>query len=254
MRGHCNYIVKLKAPGAVLLALLLCDIAAVGQVPDSSRQVLLALAADWDSARATLQGFQRDDRRSPWRAAFPGPWPVLLGRRGMAWGQGDFSAPADGRPAKTEKDGRAPAGVFRLGAVYGYDPAPPRGSTWPYVQVGPLDAWIDDPTLPHYNRHVRIDPRHVPEWFESQKMRLGDAAYRWLLEIRHNSDPPRPGRGSAIFFHVRRGPDRPSAGCTTMAREDLERIIRWLKPAARPRYVLLPREAYQRLREAWHLP
>ena len=36
-------------------------------------------------------------------------------------------------------------------------------------------------------------------------MRSGDFAYHWLIEIRHNSDPPVPGAGSAIFFHIRRG-------------------------------------------------
>ena len=57
-------------------------------------------------------------------------------------------------------------------------------------------------------------------------MRSGDFAYRWLVEIRHNADPPVPGYGSAIFFHIRRGPSRPSAGCTTMAEKNLVELIR----------------------------
>ena len=167
---------------------------------------------------------------------------------------GVFLRPTDRKPRKTEKDGRAPAGIFALGTLHGYAPAPPKGTAWPYLQVGPYDAWIDDPKLPHYNEHVRVDPRQIPDWFEKQKMRLGDNAYKWLLEIRHNTNPAEPGAGSAIFFHVRRGADRPTAGCTAMAVEDLERFIAWLKPEAKPYYVLLPREEYDQLRAAWKLP
>jgi L,D-peptidoglycan transpeptidase YkuD (ErfK/YbiS/YcfS/YnhG family) len=121
--------------------------------------------------------------------------------------------------------------------------------------VGSWDAYVDDSNSPYYNRHVRIDPRQgVPPWFEKQRMRLGDAAYKWMLEIRHNQQPAAPGYGSAIFFHVRRGPDKPSAGCTTMAEADLVRLLRWLDPQAAPHYVLLPKADYAALRGAWGLP
>ena len=65
-------------------------------------------------------------------------------------------------------------------------------------------------TSPDYNRFVTIDdPEHPPPWFAKEKMRHNDFAYRWLVEIRHNSDPPVPNDGSAIFFHIRRGVDPP---------------------------------------------
>ena len=127
-------------------------------------------------------------------------------------------------------------------------------AVWPYVQVGKWDAYVDDSSSPYYNRHVRVRPDQVPPWFEKQRMRLGDAAYKWMLEIRHNQNPAVPGGGSAIFFHVRRGPDKPSAGCTTMAVEHLEWMIRWLRPEDSPHYVLLPRAEYGALREGWRLP
>ncbi|MCE9519734.1 MAG: L,D-transpeptidase family protein [Verrucomicrobia bacterium] len=239
---------------SAVIGLSLTSSVALCQVPDESRQLLLAVAPDWNSQHATLQGFQRDGENEPWRAVFRTDWPVLLGRNGLAWGRGVFSPPDDKQPRKTEKDGRAPAGIFSLGPLHGYATAAPQGTRWSYIQVGPYDAWIDDPRLPHYNEHVRVNPRQIPDWFESQKMRLGDNAYKWLLEIRHNTDPARPGSGSAIFFHVRRGPDRPTAGCTSMALEDLERVIVWLRPEARPHYVLLPREVYEKLRIEWKLP
>jgi L,D-peptidoglycan transpeptidase YkuD (ErfK/YbiS/YcfS/YnhG family) len=96
--------------------------------------------------------------------------------------------------------------------------------------VTTADAWVDDPTHPEYNRHVRIpDPNNPPAWFEKQKMRHGDFAYRWLSKCRHNSDPPVAGDGSAIFFHIRPRRHPPTAGCTTMAEDDLVRVIKWLR-------------------------
>jgi L,D-peptidoglycan transpeptidase YkuD (ErfK/YbiS/YcfS/YnhG family) len=85
-------------------------------------------------------------------------------------------------------------------------------------------------------------------------MRPGDFAYHWLIEIRHNSDAPIPGDGSAIFFHIRRGVDRPTTGCTTMAEENLVHIIKWLRAAKNPCYVLLPDGVYESKWQKWNLP
>jgi L,D-peptidoglycan transpeptidase YkuD (ErfK/YbiS/YcfS/YnhG family) len=113
---------------------------------------------------------------------------------------------------------------------------------------------VDDPALPQYNRFVTVNPNNPPPWFEKQKMRHNDFAYRWLVEVRHNADPPVPGMGSAIFFHIRRGVTRPTWGCTSMAEPDLISLIRWLRRDARPHYVLLPWKEYQRKWQAWGLP
>ncbi len=233
---------------------MLCAPVAHAQLGRAVRQVILTQAATWNSNTATMQCWQRASAGAPWQPVFEKSVPVLLGRKGLAWGRGVFHPPQNGIPPKIEKDWKAPAGVFQLGSLFGYGAAAP-GGRWPYIQVGPWDAYVDDSNSPYYNRHVRIDPRQdIPPWFEKQKMRLGDAAYKWMLEIRHNQQPAAPGYGSAIFFHVRRGPDKPSAGCTTMAEADLTRLLRWLDPAASPHYVLLPKADYAALRGPWGLP
>ena len=237
----------------LISAFFISSITAEAQLGRAVRQVIVAQAASWNANTATLQCYQRGGAGKAWQPVFAKPVPVLLGKKGLAWGRGVFGVPQNGIPMKVEKDWRAPAGIFQLGSLFGYSPTPP--ARWPYVQVGPWDAYVDDSHSPYYNRHVRIDPRQgVPPWFEKQKMRLGDAAYKWMLEIRHNQQPAAPGYGSAIFFHVRRGPTTPSAGCTTMAETDLVRMLRWLDPAAAPHYVLLPRADYLALRGPWGLP
>jgi L,D-peptidoglycan transpeptidase YkuD (ErfK/YbiS/YcfS/YnhG family) len=234
---------------AVVLVLAFALSAQAGEL-DGVRQLIVSVAPDWNSTSGTLQRYERDGRR--WRAVGE-PWPVLYGKKGLAWGSGVRGQDEPGL-RKAERDGRAPAGIFRLGKIYTYDQTLPAGSDYPFHTVSQGDAWVDDVTHPDYNRHVVIDPRNPPPWFAKQRMRHGDFAYRWLIEIRHNSDPPIAGAGSAIFFHIRRGPQRPSAGCTTMAEGNLVTLIRWLRAEAKPHYVLLPAAEYAAKTKAWGLP
>jgi len=234
----------------LLAALISASPLAASPLPDSSRQLVIAIADEWDSSTARMQLFQREG--GTWSPA-SAPVSVLLGKNGLAWGRGVAGQEQAGL-AKRESDARAPAGLFQIGKIYTFDPVLPGGAHYPFHQVTTADAWIDDPNNPLYNRHIVIDPADPPSWFESQKMRHNDPPHRWLIEIRHNADPPIPGAGSAIFFHIRRGPDRKTAGCTTMAEPAIVALIRWLREEDHPHYVLLPREAYLQLWKPWRLP
>ena len=233
------------------LLLLTPGLRAAG-VPDDCTQLLVAVEPDWNAKEGELRLYERP-RGGKWTQEGD-MIPVLFGKNGLAWGSG-IAGQGESGLRKKERDGRAPAGVFRLGKIYTYDAQLPGGSSFPFRQVTTADAWIDDPTHPEYNRFVTIpDPKNPPAWFEKQKMRHNDFAYRWLVEIRHNSDPPAAGDGSAIFFHIRRGVTRPTAGCTTMAEEELARVISWLKSAGRPCYALLPAAEYGKKWKTWNLP
>jgi hypothetical protein len=227
------------------------DAAAAKTLGPEVRQLILSLAPEWSSNQGTLQRFERDVA-GQWTKIGPAV-PVLYGKNGLAWGRG---LRGDDEPGlhKREGDGRTPAGAFALGSIYGNDPRLPDGADFPYHQVTALDAWPDDPKNSFYNQHVTMDAAHPPAWAASQRMRTGDPAYRWRVEIRHNADPILPGAGSATFFHIRRGETRPTSGCTTMAEPALRELVIWLRAAAKPRYVLLPRAEYVKLWKAWGLP
>ena len=225
------------------------------QIPPQVGQLVLSIADTWNSSRAKLRCFHRSSHQQSWRpAVFSKPVAVLLGKHGLAWGRGALPNPPSKAPTKREGDRRAPAGCFAIGKLYGYPSTVPQGAAYPYRQVTKWDAWIDDPKNPYYNQHFVANPSNVPPWFAKQRMRLGDAAYTYLLEIRHNTNPPQPGAGSAIFFHTRRGPDRVTSGCTTMARTNLEVLIKWLRAEQSPHYVLLPEAEYVKLAPIWQLP
>lgn len=235
--------------GLVVLALMLAGRMFAGEL-DGVKQLVMSIAPTWSATTGRLQLFERQG--GGWVASGPA-WPVLYGKNGLVWGRGVLGSGEPGAH-KQERDGRAPCGVFGIGKIYTYDSALPAGAKYPFRTVGEGDAWVDDVNSPDYNRHLTVDPANPPPWFAKQKMRHGDFAYRWLVEIRHNSDPPAPGAGSAIFFHIRRGPTRPSAGCTTMVEGDLVNLMRWLRADQRPHYALLPRAEYEAKWKAWGLP
>jgi len=220
-------------------------------IPADCSQLIVAIAPDWNSMRGRLQLFERS-HGGMW-SAVTSPVSVLFGKNGLAWGSGLAGQDEPGLHKK-ERDGRAPAGVFAIGKVFGYDAKLPPGGDYPYHQVTEGDIWSDDPRSPNYNRHIVIDPKNPPDNYTHEKMRSGDFAYHWLIEIRHNSDPPVPGAGSAIFFHIRRGINRATTGCTTMAEPELVKMISWLREPKHPCYVLLPAAEYDKKWRDWDLP
>ena len=236
---------------AIYLLMLISVSAYAEGVPDDCTQLILGIAPTWDSMRGELRLFERSRSRD-WTPV-AGAFPVLFGKNGLAWGTGLAGQNEQGL-RKKEHDGRAPAGVFEIGQIFGYNSHLPAGGDYPYHQVTEADVWSDDPRSPNYNRHIVIDPKNPPDNYTHEKMRSADFAYEWLIEVRQNSDPPVPGAGSAIFFHIRRGVNRPTTGCTTMAKENLVKLITWLRVKQHPCYALLPASEYDKKWRSWNLP
>ncbi|MFT6816669.1 MAG: L,D-peptidoglycan transpeptidase YkuD (ErfK/YbiS/YcfS/YnhG family) [Myxococcota bacterium] len=236
------------------MTVLAIALAIAGPLTADTQQLLLATSPDADSSHAVLTRWERtQDAWTP----IGDPIPTRLGREGVAWGRGAHD-PQEGLQ-KVEGDWRAPMGAFALGDVFGADDAAPQGATWPYIHVTTHDLFIEDGSDPHYNQHV-VAPgepgsRPLSEWEQRHQMRQDDEAHALKMFIAHNANPAVPGAGSAIFFHVwRRDGDRPTAGCTAMARPDLEATIAWLRADARPVYVLLTQAERARLSVDWGLP
>src|SRR4051794_37485699 len=82
------------------------------------RQLLVSVAPGWDVSNGGMIGFERGSD-GVWKQSF-GPVPVLFGRHGLAWGRGVLGTDESGAH-KVEHDGRAPAGVFKIGKIYTYD-------------------------------------------------------------------------------------------------------------------------------------
>src|SRR5438105_3471495 len=81
-------------------------------VPEDCTQLILGIAPTWNSIRGELRLFERSGN-GDW-ALVAGPFPVLFGKNGVAWGTGRAGQNEPGL-RKQERDGRAPSGVFEIG-------------------------------------------------------------------------------------------------------------------------------------------
>lgn len=106
----------------------------------------------------------------------------------------------------------------------------------------------------YYNQVIDVagvTPGSRPGWSEMQR---ADGLFRWGVIVRQNDADTKVGAGSCVFLHIWRGPGRGTAGCTAMAEDQIESVLRWLDPKAEPILVELPEPAYQELHDAWRLP
>lgn len=217
-----------------------------------SRQVLVVLTEDWNAVAGTLQRFERDTDEGPW-TAIGASAPVVVGRSGLAWGRGVADDAASGGPGKKEGDGKAPAGVFRLGTSFGQSRQPLPGVALRYRSLDGNVECVDDVRSEHYNKLVTRQEVGRVDWRSSERM-WTEPLYEWGIVVEHNAPAVTAGAGSCIFLHVWRRAGRGTAGCTAMDGQHLTQMIKWLKPASRPLLVQLPRAEYERLKDAWDLP
>ena len=227
-------------------------------VPDDCKQLLLMVTPDWNSQRGILQRYERDGANQPWRPVGT-PMDGAVGRKGLAWGKGlyDISdlGKAAGRPFKKEGDGKAPAGAFLLGSVFGY--APPEqmnGLKMPYLQANASTLCIDDSNSRYYNQIVDKTSVGKPDWQSFEQMRRSDELYRLGVIAEHNKKPTEPEKGSCIFIHIQRNPTTGTAGCTAFAKSNVETLVQWLDEKKIPVLVQLPQSEYLRLHKDWSLP
>jgi L,D-peptidoglycan transpeptidase YkuD (ErfK/YbiS/YcfS/YnhG family) len=139
--------------------------------------------------------------------------PVALGRGGI-------------RANKREGDGGTPKGTFRPRQLWWRADRHPRPRTFlPVRAIGPEDAWCEDPNSRHYNQAVRLDRDHGGD-----RLKRDDQLYDFIVEIDHNSSPRIAGRGSAVFLHLARENFSPTAGCVSMTKAAMLRLLQRLGP------------------------
>lgn len=235
------------------LPLFLFSRAFASPIPSETKLLILAVPEDWNSTQTQLQAYRREKGRDAWTSITPS-FNANLGRNGLAWGRGCH--PAQEGPQKREGDKKSPAGVFLLGSIlYGSEEKSPL-QNWRYRMVTDRDLWIEDPQSTNYNRHLILSTHEAfPENHLFDLMRQNDPAHALKIFIRHNAPPDvQPKAGSAIFFHLSRGTNHPTTGCTTLLRQDFETLFRNCTPKDQPVYVLLPKSSYLQMKSAWNLP
>ena len=84
------------------------------------------------------------------------------------------------------------------------------------------------PNSRHYNQPVRLDRTRAGD-----RLRRDDHLYDFIIEIDHNTVPRIKGRGSAVFLHLARQNFGPTAGCISMTKSAMLRLLARLGPKTR---------------------
>jgi L,D-peptidoglycan transpeptidase YkuD (ErfK/YbiS/YcfS/YnhG family) len=222
------------------------------KVPYSqSLQAMIVTTGDWTSVKGTARLFERKDRNAKWEQVGE-EFPVVVGRSGLGWAEENGATDAS-TPVKHEGDGKAPAGLFPLTAVFG---RPPRSEAveLPYTRLAEFTECVDDVNSSHYNTIVDRMAVGNYDWKSSEKMLAVGDQYDLGTFVAYNTYPVKRGNGSCIFLHVWKDADSGTSGCTAMEHRNIERIVGWLQTAKNPYLVQLPSDAYERYRKPWNLP
>lgn len=137
--------------------------------------------------------------------------PVALGRGGIL-------------ANKHEGDGGTPRGIFHPRQLWWRADRHPRPQTHLALRaIHPEDAWCEDPNDRHYNQPIRLT-LDAP----GDRLTRTDHLYDFIVEIDHNTAPRIAGRGSAVFLHLARENFGPTAGCVSMTKPAMLRLLRHL--------------------------
>jgi len=203
-----------------------------------AQQIILIVAKDFNSSKAMLSAYENHKK------VF-GDIPVLLGKNGLGWGVGIQEIPhLEDEPIKKEGDKKAPAGIFKLTAVFGYKKT--LHVKLPYIYAKDMIC-VDDSSSPNYNRI--IPNNHKEKSFEY--MQRKDDLYEIGIVVEHNQKQL-PKRGSCIFLHVKRKNNSPTVGCSAMRKKDLQKIIQWLDPQKSPILIQIPQKYLLHVKRLYH--
>ena len=125
-----------------------------------------------------------------------------------------------------EGDFKTPLGIYP--ARYGYyraDRLPTPKSRLTFHAITDADGWCDDSGDMAYNLPVK---RPYPARHE--RLMREDCAYDIILVLGHNDDPIIAGKGSAVFLHICRIDQRPTAGCIAVTPDVMAALLPHLTP------------------------
>jgi len=218
-----------------------------------SLQAVVVTTKDWTATQGGARLFERKSAKSKWKEVGKS-FPVVVGKKGLAWGKGLNELPSDTAMIlmKVEGDGKSPAGIFALPSAFG-SAAKPDFIKLPFTKLEEWTECIDDVNSFHYNKIVNRMQVGIFDWKSSEKMLEIGEQYDLGVFVAHNFEPQK-NAGSCIFLHIWKAADSPTVGCTAMTRENIETILKWLDAQKNPVLIQLPDQAYAQFQKKWKLP
>ena len=211
---------------------------------------MVVVTDGWNNLQGKLYAFSRV--RKHWVLKFSNA--VVVGKTGLAVGDGFVPLTIPGAPVKHEGDKKSPAGIFTIGTAFGY--ADKKDAAWiknPYVRAFDTLICVDDMHSANYNKLVAKDTAKA-DYNSFEYMHRKDNYYEWGLFINHNSTLTVPGDGSCIFMHIWENNHEGTVGCTAMTERHILRVLHWINAKDNPLLVQFPRAEYRKLRKVYGLP
>ena len=211
-----------------------------------SRQVVVVTTRSWTTSHARLQ---------TWKLTSSGEWTRVVDPIPAHVGWNGVRREAN----RKQNTGTTPAGTF--GLLRGFGLAKPAGVDLPYRRVDRNDWWPYDPADPKtYNVFQPRRVKHAQwrtDW--SERLKSYGAQYRYAVVLDYNlpseitwRNGQRVARntadtsaGGGIFLHV--SGSGATAGCVSIARDQMRQVLKWLDPAKDPVIVIGPRDVIEKM-------
>lgn len=203
----------------------------------TANRLILVTVPNLTSSNGSLRLFARTQADATWHEVGSAQ-PVMVGKKGVAWGHAFRELAGDNEPVKSEGDKKTPAGVYPVGRPFGF--APSRLSN--YLQIDSDSVCVEDPSSPAYNT---ITSKKMVGMSVSKETMGASSLYRRGLATNYPTDAAHKA-GSCIFLHVWRSPNQGTSGCVTMPEERVA-ALQWFANGHQTVLALLPESALPRL-------
>jgi D-alanyl-D-alanine dipeptidase len=184
-------------------------------------RLILVTVPDMTASKASLRTFARTSPAARWTVE-SGPEPVVVGTGGVGWGHPFVSYAKPGEPIKQEGDKRTPAGLYRLGATFGFDKDNRPG----HIQLSPgANFCVHDAKSPQYGRIVTKDKAGAKTSGEDM---ASYPLYKRGIVIDY-APRARTKAGSCIFLHIWGGEGVGTAGCVALPEARIAHLQEWTR-------------------------
>jgi D-alanyl-D-alanine dipeptidase len=236
----------------IMFALYLLINSVENPIP-GSKQLIVVTTPSWTASKGIMRRYERCSANGDWITVCS-ETPIILGRNGLGWGRGLHQNPDDNNPIKKEGDGKSPAGVFRLGEAFGFPAIEEMVELKiPYRPITDYLECVEDAASQYYAKLVETDKVKFVDWESSERIHHSPNAYHYGVMVEHNTADTQKGAGSCIFLHCISVTGDSTAGCTTMDRAEMEKVIKWLDADDDPVLIQLPLPVYRQLQQDWKL-
>ena len=210
-------------------------------------QLVVVTTGGWNNIQGKMSTYQwKANKWSPVLVNIP----IVTGRSGLAWGKGLHDPALNKGKLKKEGDGNAPAGIFYLNGLFGYQAISANMNS---LKVDERTFCVDDVKSAYYNQIVKMDTIKK-DWNSAETMRMKSDVYKYGIFVDYNSNPAIPGKGSCIFMHIWTKSTDPTAGCTDMTEASILKLISFLEKTKNPVLVQVPQSEYHKMKLLYKLP